>query len=48
MIVGGFFFKCLPASIMLGAILHTTTSLSDIFRVLNDEDKKNPEIVKRY
>ena len=29
MIVGGFFFKCLPASIMLGAILHTvSTSLS--------------------
>ena len=48
MIVGGYFFKCLPASIMLGAILHTITSLSDIFRTLNDEEKKNPETVKQY
>jgi len=48
MLVGGYFFKCLPASIMLGAILHTVTSLNDIFITLNDEEKKNPEIVKQY
>ena len=48
MLIGGYLFKCLDASIMLGAILHTVSSLADIFIILNDEDKKKPEIVKRY
>ena len=48
MIVGGYFFKCLDASIMLGALLHTVSSLSDIFRTLTEEEQKQPEIVKQY
>jgi len=48
MIIGGFFFNCIEASIILGAILHTCSSFGEIFRQLSEEDKKDKAKVKAH
>ena len=48
MIIGGFFFNCIEASIILGAILHTCSSFGEIFKQLSDEDKTDKTKLKAY
>jgi HrpA-like RNA helicase len=48
MIIGGFFLNCIEWTIMLGAIIHTISSFSDIFKSLTEEDKKHPEKKQNY
>ena len=48
LIIGGWYFKCIDYSIMLGAILNSITSLDDMFTSLSFDDEKNVEIKTKY
>jgi HrpA-like RNA helicase len=48
MVIGGFFFGCIDWVIMLGAIVHVVKSFSDIFKSLNEEEKKDPIKKQKY
>ena len=48
MIIGSYFFNCMEWSIMLGAILHLGIGYSEMFKQLNEEDKKDPKKKKKY
>ena len=48
MIICGYFFNCIEYTIILGAILHNVSNLSDIFIELFHEDKKDKLKVEHY
>lgn len=48
MIICGHFFNCIEYTIILGAILHHVSNLSDIIIELSDEDKKNKLKLEHY
>ena len=48
MIICGYFFNCIEYTIILGAILHHVTNLSDIIIELSDEDKKDKLKLEHY
>ena len=48
LIIGGYYLNCIEWCIKLGAILNSVSNFEKIFIQLNDEEKKDTSILKKY